>query len=193
MKIGRQLHGCTAIRYNEILVAGGRTSNRFLDSVEVRVRVTRLGDFSPIWRLFTLATFWKITEVPQIFGMLFPCLILCIKFEKKWFGLHFGRLCHKLIWSPWSGWPDWAIFRLLGDYILWPLFDNYKSSLNFWATFFHSSGLTKMICAIFYNSSGHPVRGLPRCQLALEIGEKSAAKNCLRTAAFQPSNGFGWL
>jgi hypothetical protein len=28
--------------------------------------------------------------------------ILCINFDKNWFGLHFGRFFYKLIWSPWS-------------------------------------------------------------------------------------------
>jgi hypothetical protein len=35
-------------------------------------RVTRLGEFSPIGWLFTLGSFLKMTEVAQIFGLLFP-------------------------------------------------------------------------------------------------------------------------
>jgi hypothetical protein len=34
-------------------------------------RVTRLGDFSPIGRLFTLGLFTKITKVAQMFGLIF--------------------------------------------------------------------------------------------------------------------------
>jgi hypothetical protein len=34
-------------------------------------------------------------------GLLFPWSGFCINFEKKIDGLNFGRLFHKLIWSPW--------------------------------------------------------------------------------------------
>jgi hypothetical protein len=61
-------------------------------------RVTRLGEFSPIGRLFSLASLLKITEVAQL---LFPHNQLRINFDKKLVGQHFGRLSfHKLIWSP---------------------------------------------------------------------------------------------
>jgi hypothetical protein len=33
--------------------------------------VTRLGEVSPIWRLFNLVNLFKITKVAQIFGLLF--------------------------------------------------------------------------------------------------------------------------
>jgi hypothetical protein len=38
----------------------------------VHTRVTRLGEFSPNGRLFTLDNFSKITKVIQIFVPLFP-------------------------------------------------------------------------------------------------------------------------
>jgi hypothetical protein len=39
-------------------------------------RVTRLGEFSPDGRLFTLAILLKITEVAQILGLLFATVIV---------------------------------------------------------------------------------------------------------------------
>jgi hypothetical protein len=41
-------------------------------------RVTRLGEFSPIGRLFTLGSFCDIAEVTTFFGLLF-----CIDFDKS--------------------------------------------------------------------------------------------------------------
>jgi hypothetical protein len=34
-------------------------------------RVTRLGEFSPIGRLLSLISYWKMTEVAQIFALVF--------------------------------------------------------------------------------------------------------------------------
>jgi hypothetical protein len=34
-----------------------------------------------------------------------------------------------------AGQPDWANFRLLGDYFLRAFFENYKNSSKFFATF----------------------------------------------------------
>jgi hypothetical protein len=65
-------------------------------------RVTRLGEFSHIERLFPLGSFLKNTELAKIFGYFFPQISLCINFGKKWHGLHFGRFFLKLIWSPWG-------------------------------------------------------------------------------------------
>jgi hypothetical protein len=69
----------------------------------VSARVTRLGEFSPNGRLFTLGNGLKITEVVQISGLLFSALPVLIL--KKMFGPHFGRLFHNLIWSPWFRQP----------------------------------------------------------------------------------------
>jgi hypothetical protein len=60
-------------------------------------RVTRLGEFSPVGRLFSLGTCLEITEIVQFLGLLFPKL--CINFDKG-VGLHFGQFFRKLIWSP---------------------------------------------------------------------------------------------
>jgi hypothetical protein len=38
---------------------------------------------------------------PVYLGYFFPRQKLCFKFGKKRLGLHFGRLFHKRIWSPW--------------------------------------------------------------------------------------------
>jgi hypothetical protein len=42
-----------------------------------------MGEFSPIGLLFTLGSFVKITDVAQIFGLLFPRLKLWVNFDKK--------------------------------------------------------------------------------------------------------------
>jgi hypothetical protein len=52
-------------------------------------RVTRLGEFSPVERLFTLGSiFLKITKVDKIFGAMYfvPCLRLSINFDQYWLG-----------------------------------------------------------------------------------------------------------
>jgi hypothetical protein len=61
-------------------------------------RVTRLGEFSPIGRLFTLVL--KIIELAQNFGYLLSRYQLCIIFATKMVGQHFGDFFQKLIWSP---------------------------------------------------------------------------------------------
>jgi hypothetical protein len=63
-------------------------------------RVTRLGEFSHIGRLFSLVGVYKITAVARIVGLLFPWDILCINSEKM-VGLHSWRFSHKLVWSSW--------------------------------------------------------------------------------------------
>jgi hypothetical protein len=46
--------------------------------------------------------FWKLQKyAEQIFGLYFQRYKLRIHFDKKWVGLHFGRVVPKLIWSPW--------------------------------------------------------------------------------------------
>jgi hypothetical protein len=45
----------------------------------------------------------KIAKAAQILGYFFPngpVMYVCIYFDKTWVGQHFGRLFHKLIWSP---------------------------------------------------------------------------------------------
>jgi hypothetical protein len=66
-------------------------------------RVTRFGDFSPIVRLFTLASVLKMTkwQFCSLFSRYQLCT--CINFDQKLVGLHFGQLFRKLIWSPCSG------------------------------------------------------------------------------------------
>jgi hypothetical protein len=51
------------------------------------------------------------TEVAQIYSVLFSHSISYDFWGKKWVGLHFGRLFHKLIWSPrWSDRDPWFNF-----------------------------------------------------------------------------------
>jgi hypothetical protein len=54
-------------------------------------RVTRMGEFSPIGRFLSLEFFSKLSEVAYIIGYSFLWKKLCINFDKKWVGLHFGR------------------------------------------------------------------------------------------------------
>jgi hypothetical protein len=60
-------------------------------------RVTRLGEFSPIGRLFASGIFLKITEVVQIFGLLFPRYTFCSIFTK---------CCWDTFFTSASGHPD---------------------------------------------------------------------------------------
>jgi hypothetical protein len=57
-------------------------------------RVTRLGEFSPIGRLFLWVVFVKITEVAQIKWATFTTVTYMYVefFGKIWIGQHFGRL-----------------------------------------------------------------------------------------------------
>jgi hypothetical protein len=75
-------------------------SSFFLRETLPRTRVNRLGEFSLIGQLFSVASLYKITEVAQIFGLLFPQYQLYINLDKKLVGTHYGRLFRKLIWSP---------------------------------------------------------------------------------------------
>jgi hypothetical protein len=56
-----------------------------------------LGEFTPLGSLL------KTTEAAYFWG---PWKNLSITFAKKWYGIHFGLVFYKLIWSPWS----WAWF-----------------------------------------------------------------------------------
>jgi hypothetical protein len=67
-------------------------------------RVTRLGEFSPIGWMFTLGYFFsKIAQWTQKFFSIVKCRYICMNQDKNWVCLHFGRFCHKHIWSP--CWP----------------------------------------------------------------------------------------
>jgi hypothetical protein len=52
-------------------------------------RVTRLGELSPIGRLFTLGSFLKVTGVTQISGNYFPQY--CLNIDKEWVELIFSQ------------------------------------------------------------------------------------------------------
>jgi hypothetical protein len=55
-------------------------------------RVTRFGEFSPDGRFVDLDNQKKIAEEPAFLDYLIQRLSLCIYFDKKWVGLHFGRI-----------------------------------------------------------------------------------------------------
>jgi hypothetical protein len=57
-----------------------------------------LGEFPLIGRLFIVGSFWKITEVAHIFGLLFATVKVM---NEKWVGGTFWLNLKKLIWSPW--------------------------------------------------------------------------------------------
>jgi hypothetical protein len=42
-------------------------------------------------------------SIPHFGGYFVQQLSLFINLDTKWVGLHFGRIFHKLIWSPWLG------------------------------------------------------------------------------------------
>jgi hypothetical protein len=77
-------------------------------------RVTRLGEFSPIRRLFTLGRFSKMTEVAQIIGeYIFDGLSCLLILAKKSVWLHYGQFFQKDIRSPCRQ-ADVRGLRLLG-------------------------------------------------------------------------------
>jgi hypothetical protein len=49
-----------------------------------------------------LDIFWTLQKKHKYLIFLFPRKKLCIKFDKKWDGLHFGQYFEKLTWSPCS-------------------------------------------------------------------------------------------
>jgi hypothetical protein len=55
--------------------------------MKLKVRVTRLSEFSPTGWLFTLGSFLKITNVAEMLGYFFPQLRWCITFVKNWIKL----------------------------------------------------------------------------------------------------------
>jgi hypothetical protein len=72
-------------------------------------RVTRLGEFSPIGRLFTLGCSLKINKVAQIIWLLFPWLRFCLGFDTTWVGLcTFRTFFHMLLGSPCSHVIAWG-------------------------------------------------------------------------------------
>jgi hypothetical protein len=54
--------------------------------------MTRLGEFSPFGRLFSLDRLSKISELVQISCLLFSTVKVCINDNKKWVGLHLGAI-----------------------------------------------------------------------------------------------------
>jgi hypothetical protein len=57
---------------------------------QVEVRVTRLGEFSPNGRLFSLGCYMKITEASHIYWLLYSMVKLKHKLKQKYVGQHFG-------------------------------------------------------------------------------------------------------
>jgi hypothetical protein len=68
--------------------------------------VTRLGEFSPIGRLFYLGQFFEtyLQEKSKRLGKVYPPHKFCINFDNKFVGLDFGRF----FFQNSSGHPDGA-------------------------------------------------------------------------------------
>jgi hypothetical protein len=72
-----------------------------------------------------------------------------------------------------SGWPDWAIFRLLGDFLFWAFFKNDRHRVYFCAIFpcgnsyaliLSKQGLGYILWYFFASSSSHSGCTRPRRQ-----------------------------
>jgi hypothetical protein len=57
-------------------------------------------NFRPLGESFKNVYFLKLHKRPKFWGYFFPRQKLQVYFEKKWVGLRFRRIFHKLIWSP---------------------------------------------------------------------------------------------
>jgi hypothetical protein len=58
--------------------------------------------FQQDYQIGRIFVYWAIVffgQFIEILGYFFPQYQLCINFDKKMVGLHFGRLFHKLVWS----------------------------------------------------------------------------------------------
>jgi hypothetical protein len=59
-------------------------------------------NFRPLTICQLWAVFFKITEVSQIFGLLYSRVIkLCNNFDNNAMGYNLGNFFYKIIWSPW--------------------------------------------------------------------------------------------
>jgi hypothetical protein len=71
-----------------------------------KTKVTRLGKLSPIGWLFTYVGYffqnYTSTCSVNLWSTFPQCISYIFNLTKKRAGLHFGRLFHKLIWSPWA-------------------------------------------------------------------------------------------
>jgi hypothetical protein len=55
-------------------------------------KVSRLGDFSPLGRLFTLGSFMEKTQLAQMCVLIISDIKVRINFDEKRVALHFGLL-----------------------------------------------------------------------------------------------------
>jgi hypothetical protein len=58
-------------------------------------------NFRPMGGCLLWAVTWKLEKQPTFLGHFIQLLSLCYNFFKIGFGLYFGRIFHKLVWSPW--------------------------------------------------------------------------------------------
>jgi hypothetical protein len=79
---------------------------------EILSRVTRLGEFSLIGPLFTVGTVLKITEVEQIFGLLFPRYRNVLILTKKCLGYILVDFMTKSSGHPDSQPRSWSVRSL---------------------------------------------------------------------------------
>jgi hypothetical protein len=57
------------------------------------------------WILVDFGQFFENHRISPQCGQLFNVAKACINLDKKWIGLRFGRLFHKIIWQPWPAYP----------------------------------------------------------------------------------------
>jgi hypothetical protein len=67
--------------------------------LEAEEQDDQVGRIIAHWGLYTFGQFFE-NYIAQVSGLLFQRLRLCINLDKNGFGLNFGRLLHKLVWSP---------------------------------------------------------------------------------------------
>jgi hypothetical protein len=82
----------------------GSRCKKIIDTRIKRAVCPEWANFRPLDDCFLWTVSCKVQKLLAFLGHSFPQLRLYINFGREWIGLHFGRIFHKLIWSPWRGW-----------------------------------------------------------------------------------------
>jgi hypothetical protein len=116
------------------------------------IRVTRLGEFSPIGRLLPWASFAKNTEVGSAnFRLLFPRYPLFINFHKKLVGPHFGQIFHQLILGRCYEQSQFSVSAIFPNFRLKDLWRFSQKPMLWW--FFQKLSVIQQKNAIFSPNS----------------------------------------
>jgi hypothetical protein len=90
------IHACVALRQARVDLS----AEAFAFSEPAQVACLQGDQIGRIFAHYTVAYLGQIFDsYSRFWATLFPNYILCINFDKNWFGLHSGRFFHKLIWS----------------------------------------------------------------------------------------------